>query len=171
MPQTVATGLDIEGVGRLEEWNDQRRSHVVSRGLPDCTAPACRPSVSFANPPSRRSEPETPPLWCMARWSVPACLAALQGGRFERSVFFCFLNYCWGTESWVEASAQLSLLLCIEGGNSRSRNDGERASQPATFAVFMPPWLRRPTLVLLGCLWLATGHALQLAACRVGRTS
>ena len=80
---------------------DQRRhnngSHVVSRGLPDCAAPACNPSVSFANPFSRRSEPATPPLWCMARWSVPACLAAV------------------GVRSRVEASAQLSLLymLCL----------------------------------------------------------
>ena len=84
---------------------DQRRSHcaqhVASRGLPDCAAPACKPSVSFANPSSRRSEPATPPLWCMARWSVPACLAAV------------------GIRSRVEASAQLSLLLCLEGGNSR----------------------------------------------------
>ena len=79
----------------------QRRSHAVSRGLPDCAAPACQPSVSFANPSSRRSEPATPPLWCMARWSVPACLAAV------------------GVRSRVEASAQLSLLLCLEGGNSR----------------------------------------------------
>ena len=32
---------------------DQRRSHVASRGLSDCAASACRPSVSIANPPSR----------------------------------------------------------------------------------------------------------------------
>ena len=74
---------------------DQRRSHVFSRGLPDCAAPACRHSVSFANPSSRRSKPATPLLWCMARWSVPTCLAAV------------------GVRSRVEASAQLSVFDCF----------------------------------------------------------
>ena len=35
------------------------------------------PLLSFANPPSRRSDLAAPPLWCSARWSAPACLAAV----------------------------------------------------------------------------------------------
>ena len=55
---------------------------AVSR---DCAEPACQPSVSFANPPSRRSEPATPPLWCMAHWSAPVRLAAVGArGRVVR---------------------------------------------------------------------------------------
>ena len=50
--------------------------------------------------PSRRSEPASPPLWCMGRWSAPAWLAAV------------------GTRSRVGASAQLSLLLlCLHRGS------------------------------------------------------
>ena len=62
-------------------------SYVVSRGLLDCAAPACHPSLSIANPPSRWSSrwsgPAKPPLWCMAHWSALACRANVLGAVLD----------------------------------------------------------------------------------------
>ena len=67
------------------------RSKALSRRIiarsPSCRRTARRTrrrkdlSVSFANPPfSSVYEPTTPPLWCTARWSAPACLADVGAG-------------------------------------------------------------------------------------------
>ena len=63
----------------------QRRSHDVAPRRRLARSPRLRarprrvvsPPFPSRIPSSRRSEPAAPPLWCMARWSVPACLAAV----------------------------------------------------------------------------------------------